>query len=90
MARKRENDYFISKDSYPNNFKEVEKFAKLRSKPVVRFGTTEQYRLMLKTYLGIDSQKYAKLMPGAIGVGSVTQMDEILLASFCLKRIWLK
>jgi len=71
------DDYFI-KDSYPNSFKELEKFAKLRSKPFVRFGTTEQYRMMLKTYLGIDSQKYAKLMPSAIGVGSVTKMDDFI------------
>lgn len=72
------DDYFINKDSYPNNFKELEKFSKQRSKSIVRFGTTDQYRMMLKTYLGIDSQKYAKLLPSAIGVGSVTKMDDFI------------
>lgn len=72
------DDFFINKDSYPNSFKELEKFSKLHGKLLVRFGTTEQYRLMLKTYLGIDSQKYAKLLPSAIGVGSVTKMDDFI------------
>lgn len=72
------DDYFINKGSYPNSFKELEKFAKLHSKSLIRFGTTEQYRMMLKTYLGIDSQKYAKLLPSAIGVGSVTKMDDFI------------
>lgn len=72
------DDYFINKDSYPNNFKDLEKFSNLHSKAFNRFGTTENYRQMLKTYLGIDSQKYAKLLPSAIGVGSVTKMDDFI------------
>lgn len=72
------DDYFINKEIYPNSFRELEKFAKIHSKQLIRFGTTEQYRMMLKTYLGIDSQKYAKLLPSAIGVGSVTKMDDFI------------
>jgi energy-coupling factor transporter ATP-binding protein EcfA2 len=72
------DEYFIT-NNYANNFTKLTKYATDHGKKIGSFQSDiAGYRAMLGACLGVNINQYVKLLPKAIGFGSVTTMDTFI------------